>query len=160
MNNYSVLSSPIGDIGIRTNEIGVYMIHLPSTKRILEVQTSLNEYSPIMDQARKEISQYFFGNRESFNISIDLKMPPFYKRVLLEVLKIPFGKTNSYKQIAKYSGNIKAARAVGTANANNPIPIIIPCHRVIASDGKLGGYGGGVEMKKKLLSHENFQNKV
>ena len=159
MNNHSVLKSPFGDIGIRTNSIGIYMIFLPSTNKILDMDNPINKYSPIMEQARRELSQYFSGERKSFTIPIDLKITPFYKKVLLEVFRIPFGETRSYQQIAKYTGNIKATRAVGSANAKNPIPIIIPCHRIIASNGMLGGYSGGLEMKKRLLYHESFCNK-
>jgi len=81
-------------------------------------------------------------------------MPPFHQKVLDAVKKIPFGKTISYSDIAERAGNIKAARAAGSANANNPIPIIIPCHRVLALGGRLGGYAGGLKIKNYLLNLE------
>ena len=143
MNNHSVLKSPFGDIGIKTNNIGICMILLPDTKRKLDIYNPINEYSPIMEQARRELFQYFSGERKSFTITVDLKITSFYKKVLSEVFKIPFGETRSYQQIAKYTGNIKATRAVGSANAKNPIPIIIPCHRIVGSNGELVGYSGG-----------------
>ena len=82
-------------------------------------------------------------------------MPTFYKRVLLEVKKIKYGETASYGKIARMAGNNKAARAVGTANAKNPLPIIIPCHRIISSNGNIGGYSGGLDKKLYLLDHES-----
>ncbi|MDC0384025.1 MGMT family protein [Candidatus Marinimicrobia bacterium] len=87
-------------------------------------------------------------------------MPPFYRKVLSEVSKIPFGSVLTYKDVAKMSGNIKAFRAVGTANSSNPLPIIIPCHRVISSNGSIGGYAYGLEMKKKLLKLEQHSLNV
>ena len=87
-------------------------------------------------------------------IPFNLMLPSYFNKVLCEVSKIPFGQTASYQDIAFQTKNPKASRAVGNANAKNPIPIIIPCHRVITSSGKLGGYGGGTNLKKKLLHHE------
>jgi methylated-DNA-[protein]-cysteine S-methyltransferase len=89
-------------------------------------------------------------------VPLDLQMPPFYKKALLEVAKIPYGKTVSYQEIARRAGNAKASRAAGSANANNPIAIFIPCHRILASDGTLGGYGGGLDKKMILLEHEGL----
>lgn len=83
-----------------------------------------------------------------------MKISPFYKKALAEVAKVPYGKTASYSQIAQKLNNSKAARAVGSANACNPLPIIIPCHRIIANNGKLRGYAGGLTMKKYLLKFE------
>ena len=85
-----------------------------------------------------------------------MDLPPFYQKILMEVSKIPFGTTVSYRDIAVRAGNPKAVRATGNANAKNPVPIIIPCHRVLSSDGTLGGYGGGLDLKKRLLLHENL----
>ena len=107
-----------------------------------------------MNQVLNELQEYFAGNRRCFTVPLDFDMPPFYKKVLLEVSKVPFGKTSSYQEIARRAGNAKAARAAGTANANNPIAVIIPCHRIISSDGTLGGYGGGLDKKMILLDHE------
>ena len=84
-------------------------------------------------------------------------MPPFYKKVINVVSKIPYGTYLSYKEVASKAGNLKAARAAGTANARNLIPIVIPCHRVLASHGKFGGYGGGIKIKKYLLKLESIK---
>ena len=101
-----------------------------------------------------QLQQYFDGERSEFTFSLDLRTTPFRNITLQKVAKIPFGKTASYKDIAVQINNKKAVRAVGSANAWNPIPIVIPCHRVIAHNGSLGGYGGGLPMKKWLLKHE------
>tara|TARA_B100001996_G_scaffold153252_1_gene116618 strand:+ start:2063 stop:2443 length:381 start_codon:yes stop_codon:yes gene_type:complete len=101
-----------------------------------------------------QITEYFSNKRRAFNIKIHLAMPPFYQKVLNEVANIPYGEIRTYKEIANKAGNPNAYRAAGTANAKNMIPIIIPCHRVIGNNGDLGGYGGGLKIKKYLLKME------
>ena len=103
---------------------------------------------------QKQLSEYFSGSRKSFSMKLDLQGTEFQKRVWNELTKIPYGKTITYKELAVRLGNVKSIRAAGTANGANPIPIIIPCHRVIGSDGSLTGYAGGLEMKEKLLQLE------
>ncbi len=110
----------------------------------------------IIMQCKNEIEEYLQGERKSFNIKINPHGTPFQNLVWQELMQIPYGSTRSYKEIAGKIGNIKACRAVGMANNKNPIAIIIPCHRVIASDGNLGGYAGGLEKKQKLLNLEHF----
>ena len=104
-----------------------------------------------------QLKEYFSGDRKKFDIELEVNMPPFYQKVINVVNKIPYGKYLSYEQVATKAGNPKAARAAGTANAMNTIPIIIPCHRVLAKHGKLGGYGGGIKIKKYLLKLEGIQ---
>ena len=125
-----------------------------------EQETPPGKRSIIMNQVLNELQEYFASNRRCFTVPLDLDMPPFYKRTLLEVSKVPFGKTSSYQEIARRAGNAKAARAAGTANANNPIAVIIPCHRIISSNGTLGGYGGGLDKKMILLEHEGVNIKL
>ena len=103
---------------------------------------------------QKQLSEYFSGSRKSFSMKLDLQGTEFQKRVWNELTKIPYGKTITYKELAVRLSNVKSIRAAGTANGANPIPIIIPCHRVIGSDGSLTGYAGGLEMKEKLLQLE------
>lgn len=105
-----------------------------------------------------ELKQYFNGQRKTFSIKIDLIGTQFQKMVWEKISGIPYGSTMSYKQIAQEVGGIGCSRAVGNASHRNPIPIIIPCHRVIGSDGSLTGYAGGLEIKKKLLELERNQN--
>ena len=114
-----------------------------------------NFYIPNLIKSSVKNNILGYKNRKLFKIPFKLNMPPFYKKVLLEVKKIKYGETASYEMIARMAGNNKAARAVGTANAKNPLPIIIPCHRIISSNGTVGGYSGGLDKKLFLLDHEN-----
>lgn len=104
-------------------------------------------------QAKQELEEYFKGERQSFDVPLDIEGTDFQKRVWEQLRQIPYGKTVSYKNIATKL-NTNGVRAVGTANGRNPLSIIIPCHRVIASDGTLGGYAGGLPIKTKLLAIE------
>lgn len=110
--------------------------------------------SKVLDQAELQITEYLEGKRSKFDIPLKLEGTEFQKRVWAELQKIPYGETRSYKEIAIAVKNPKACRAVGTANGRNPISIIVPCHRVINEGGKLGGYGGGLTIKEKLLAIE------
>ena len=103
----------------------------------------------------QELNEYFSGTRKVFNVPLEPDGTDFRKKVWLALSDIPYGKTISYKELAIRLGDLKAIRAVGTANGANPIPVIIPCHRVIGSNGDLTGYAGGLPIKKKLLDLEN-----
>ena len=109
----------------------------------------------VLEKTVEQLDEYFFNNRKFFTINYLLNTTWFFKKVLEEVSLIKFGKVKSYKQIAKILRNKYAYRAVANANARNPLPIIIPCHRVIRSSGDIGGYRGGIINKKYLLSLEN-----
>ena len=155
MIQFATLDSPLGKFGVQTNEKEVYRIFLPNSINYQTISiTPIKNRSNILRQTLDELNQYFSGVRRKFMIPINLMLPSYFNKVLCEVSKIPFGQTASYQDIAFQTKNPKASRAVGNANAKNPIPIIIPCHRVITSSGKLGGYGGGPDLKKKLLHHE------
>jgi len=104
--------------------------------------------------ALDELDAYFSGQLREFKCDLDLKGTSFQKRVWEALREIPYGQTRSYGEIAKTIGNPKAVRAVGRANGTNPVPIIVPCHRVIQADGSLGGFGGGLDLKKSLLELE------
>mgnify|MGYP001230527358 CR=1 FL=1 len=107
-----------------------------------------------MIKVRSQLNQYFKGTRQSFDLKVDLNMSTFFINTLEEVKKIPYGSTMSYKDIANNIKSPKGHRAVANANARNPIPIIIPCHRVVKSNGGLGGYDGGSFLKNKLIEFE------
>lgn len=113
-----------------------------------------NHESEIISEAVAQINEYFNGSRKYFDIPINIDISDFRQEVLLCITEIPYGETRTYAQIAETAGSPKAFRAVGTACAENPVPIIIPCHRVVPSSGGLGNYSGGSSMKKKLLDHE------
>ncbi|MEW6057334.1 MAG: methylated-DNA--[protein]-cysteine S-methyltransferase [Bdellovibrionota bacterium] len=108
----------------------------------------------VLWQAVNELDEYLNGRRKKFDVPLDVAGTPFQERVWDQLSKIPYGKTYSYKEIASQIKNEKAVRAVGTANGKNPVCIIVPCHRVIAADGSLGGYSGGIEIKRRLLELE------
>jgi methylated-DNA-[protein]-cysteine S-methyltransferase len=114
--------------------------------------------SRTLAQASKQLEEYFSGKRKDFKLAFDLEGTPFQKSVWRELSKIPYGRTCSYSDIAKNIKKNKAVRAVGTANGKNPICIIVPCHRVIAADGGLGGYLWGLPMKTKLLNLEQVSH--
>lgn len=120
----------------------------PSTK-----QLNISE-TPFIKEVHKELEEYFKGTRKTFQLPLALKGTPFQKKVWQTLMTIPYGETMTYKQVAEAIGNPKACRAVGMANNRNQIPIIIPCHRVIGTNGKLVGYAGGLHIKEKLLEME------
>jgi len=108
----------------------------------------------VLDETARQLREYFNGDREEFNVPLKLEGTDFQKMVWRTLLKVHYGKKISYKYLAEAVGNPKAVRAVGAANGKNPISIIVPCHRIIGSDGSLTGYGGGIWRKEWLLRHE------
>lgn len=128
-----------------------------------DVSMSDNSDHPLLLQLEKELGEYFSGERTSFSLPLNPTGTPFQKSVWKTLLTIPYGKTLSYAEEANRFGNPKATRAVANANGRNPIAILIPCHRVIASGGGLGGYSGGIEKKEFLLALERratLQSKI
>ena len=117
-------------------------------EEIMETET------PILRQAKQQLSEYFSGKRKTFDLAYELKGTDFQKRAWKALSKIPFGKTKSYKEQAVLIGSPKAARAIGRVDGLNPLCIILPCHRVIGTNGSLTGYGGGLDAKKYLLNLE------
>ncbi len=109
----------------------------------------------VLEDAVYQLQEYFDGTRETFDLDLNPQGTDFQKRVWEALFKIPFGKTNSYLELSKTLGDVKAIRAVAAANGKNPLWIIVPCHRVIGSDGSLTGYAGGLHRKKWLLEHES-----
>jgi len=155
MVQFSILKTDLGSFGILVNESDLLKVILPNKINSISIEiTNPGSYKPIMHNVIEQLNQYFMGIRKQFEISLKLEMPPFYKKALKEVSEIPYGQTFSYKSIAKKLNNPKAYRAVANANAANPIPIIIPCHRVIQSNGDLGNYGGGRKLKQSLVQIE------
>jgi methylated-DNA-[protein]-cysteine S-methyltransferase len=110
--------------------------------------------TPLLREAARQLQAFFDGGLHRFDLPIRLDGTPFQRRVWDALLEIPYGRTISYKQLASRVGSLAGFRAVGAANGRNPISIVVPCHRVIAHDGKLGGYGGGLPRKRWLLDHE------
>ncbi len=113
-----------------------------------------NPAKEILDKTEQQLEEYFEGRRKEFDLPLDAEGTDFQKHVWTRLSKIPYGATRSYKDIAIEINNEKACRAVGSANGKNPLSIVVPCHRVISSDGTLGGFAGGLDIKLKLLSLE------
>lgn len=114
----------------------------------------VEEETETLRKAREQMQEYFAGRRKSFDVPLYVEGTEFQKKVWNALLSIPYGETRTYKQVAEAVGNEKACRAVGMANNRNPLMILIPCHRVIGSDGRLVGYGGGMDIKEYLLRLE------
>ena len=154
MNNIWIVDTPIGQLGIYSDKEHLHTLQFMDTNENNNIITSSSKPSKIAKKVSEQMHEYFHGTRKTFNLPLYLNVPPFYKKVLNEVYRIKHGQVASYMDIAINCGNKNSVRAVGSANANNPIPIIIPCHRVISSNGAIGGYGGGLEKKMFLLNHE------
>lgn len=128
--------------------VGIYWCALPAD---FDVNMQTN---PLLEEAKKQMNEYFEQKRKEFDLPYHLERPKFYLEALEAVKKIPYGSTKSYKEVAENTHSPKAIRAVGTANATNPLPILIPCHRVISSDGTIGGYGSRKDIKRFLIKLE------
>ena len=143
------IKSKIGPLYIVCSEEGLQGIHWKEQN--VPYKTLHEE---LFEQVEMQLTEYLNGERKKFAVPLDLIGTEFQKRVWSELLKIPYGKTISYKQLAEKINDKNASRAVGTANGKNPVSLIVPCHRVIASDGTLGGYAGGLKIKEHLLQLE------
>jgi methylated-DNA-[protein]-cysteine S-methyltransferase len=153
--------TPIGDLLVGVTDHGICRIQFDADpERALEALARrfgprvLRSARPV-DRARKELDEYFAGRRRAFDLDWDVRpLPAFNRRVLGELARVEYGHTVTYGQLAAASGNPKAARAVGTIMNRNPIPIVLPCHRVVGANGSLTGYAGGLERKELLLRLE------
>ena len=144
------IETPLGVAKIQGDQNGISKICLLDESE--EITTEIPE---IFNEVISQLQDYFDGKRKEFTFTINPTGTKFQKKVWQELLQIPFGKTCSYLDLSKKLGDIKAIRAVAAANGKNPLWIVIPCHRVIGSDGSLTGYAGGLWRKKWLLEHEN-----
>lgn len=151
----TTLKTPLGIATIQGNVKGIAAISISDTSEILS-----NEIPSSLQKCVAQLQEYFMGKRTHFDVPLNPQGTEFQKRVWQALIEIPFGKTISYAELSKKLGDIKAIRAVAAANGKNPLWIIIPCHRVIGSDGSLTGYAGGLWRKKWLLEHENPSTQV
>jgi O-6-methylguanine DNA methyltransferase len=153
---YAQLPSPIGPLNLAVSEIGLVALefdrgHFPPTKdKKITWEHSLEKIKP----CARELNEYFAGRRRDFTFALDLRGTPFQLQCWRALLAIPYGETRTYADIARSIKKPQAFRAVGMANNRNPIALVVPCHRVIASDGTLCGYGGGLDTKRRLLELE------
>jgi len=157
MRVFTHIDSPIGPLLLVGDDAGLRQIAFPKNGKAAEAEPDLREDRPAFRELRSQLDAYFEGELETFDLLLAPEGTAFQQKVWRELLNVPYGGTISYGELALRIGNPKASRAVGLANGSNPIPIIIPCHRVIGADGKLTGYGGGLAIKEKLLALEKKQ---
>ncbi len=157
MTSYTQMDSPIGQLLLAADETGLRRIEFMSSKRAHPPESDWREDARPLTEVIRQLRAYFAGKLEAFDLPLAPEGTDFQQKVWRRLCDIPFGETISYGQLAQRIGNPNASRAVGLANGSNPIPIIIPCHRVIGSNGKLTGYGGGLPIKEKLLALERRQ---
>ena len=159
INETAYYRSPVGILEIRSaGDVITHILYINSWKGTSIDETTIDVIaptSPVIKMCIKELTEYFNGERINFSFPLQLHGTDFQETVWKELQNIPFGRTISYLELSKRIGNVKAIRAVGTANGNNCINIAVPCHRVIGSNGDLIGYGGDLWRKKWLLDHEN-----
>ena len=146
---YCYYESPVGALTLAENE--GRLVFLLFGKRQIDMPYGENDF---LRGVIMQLDAYFAGERRSFDIPIEMCGTPFQKKVWQALIEIPYGETRSYSEIAEKVGSPKAARAVGMANHVNPIPVIVPCHRVVGKSGKLVGYAGGLDMKTTLIELE------
>jgi methylated-DNA-[protein]-cysteine S-methyltransferase len=157
---WAVEDTPIGPLTLAATGSGVVKIAFGADESALDelaatVSPRLVRLPRRLDELRRELDEYFAGHRRDFDVALDRRLSRGYRlSVLKELSRVPFGETVTYKDLAQRTGHPKASRAVGTAMATNPIPIVVPCHRVLRTGGALGGYGGGLDTKAWLLRHE------
>ena len=154
MKHYCYYDSPIGRMLLVGANGVLEELHFPNSTQQLQIPAEWLETEDSFQEMLQQLRQYFAGKRRQFDLPISPQGTPFQEQVWQELCKIPYGETASYGMIAQRIGKPKACRAVGMANSKNPIPIIIPCHRIIGKDGSLTGFGGGLPVKKQLLELE------
>lgn len=154
---YRTIESPIGKLLLAGNENGLAIIGFPKGKGMVVPESTWQLSKSCFEDAERQLNEYFAGTRKIFDLKLAPTGTEFQLAVLDALQDIPLGETRSYQQIAQQIGRPKAVRAVGAANGRNPLPIVIPCHRVIGADGSLTGFGGGLEAKLFLLELEGVK---
>jgi methylated-DNA-[protein]-cysteine S-methyltransferase len=151
------MSSPLGPLYLVASEADLQSVRwTASPVPCVESLTVPGREVEILAQAAHQLEEYFAGRRQAFDLPLGARGTEFQRNVWDQLWRIPYGKTRSYRDIAREIKNEKAVRAVGTANGANPLSIVVPCHRVIAADGTLGGYSGGLSIKTRLLKLEGY----
>jgi methylated-DNA-[protein]-cysteine S-methyltransferase len=149
----TTIEAPIGALRLSAEGDALVAVHLPG-RGVAEAGSRREPAHPVLAQARAQLAEYFAGHRARFELPLRTRGTPFQERVWGALAGIPYGETRSYAAIAAQVGRPEAVRAVGAAIGRNPLPIVLPCHRVIGADGSLTGYAGGTPMKAWLLRHE------
>src|SRR3954454_13101183 len=153
---YDVVDSPIGGLFVAATERGLCRISFwpDGMEDALARPSGPRGLRWPLDEVRRELDEYFEGRRQTFDLPIDLRVAPFNESVLRELARVPYGSTETYGGLARKVGRPTAARAVGTVMNRNPIPIVLPCHRIVGANGSLTGYAGGLDVKRRLLQLE------
>ena len=154
MTHYAHLESPVGQLLLTAADDTLTGLYLPREERAPD--PSWQEGGPFLDEVQRQLSAYFDGRRQAFDMPLDPAGTAWQRRVWAELARIPYGETISYAELARRAEHPSAVRAAGAANGRNPISIVIPCHRVIGADGRLTGYSGGLDAKRWLLTHEGI----
>jgi methylated-DNA-[protein]-cysteine S-methyltransferase len=154
---YTTFESPVGRLLLAGDAHALRHVRFESSKHPVPTRPEWKQNSSVFEEAIRQLQAYFRGELKEFDLPLAMEGTEFQLRVWNALRAIPYGGTISYAQLAERIGNAKAVRAVGLANGSNPIPIIVPCHRVIGSDGSLTGFGGGLSTKKMLLDLESKQ---
>jgi methylated-DNA-[protein]-cysteine S-methyltransferase len=150
-----IISTILGNLSISVSEKGLCaVLFADSEKNKLSIPQAKGSTNLVLESAIEQLEAYFAGELKIFDLPLDLNGTDFQKKVWNALLEVPYGKTDSYKTLSKKIGDVKAIRAVGTANGKNPVSIIVPCHRIIGADGSLVGYAGELWRKEKLLHLE------
>ena len=152
---YRYIASPVGKLLLAGQTSVLEMIGFPEGKGIIYPEDGWVQDDSVFSEAEDQLNEYFEGKRQQFDLKLKPSGTPFQLSVLAALQDIPFGQTTTYRDIAESVGRPKAVRAVGAANGRNPLPIVIPCHRVIGADGTLTGFGGGLTAKAFLLNLES-----
>lgn len=157
---FTTFASPLGELTIVGTDGTLTGLYLSGATHQVKMDPAWIEDRDAVGFAQVQLGEYFAGERKAFDLNLSPAGTRFQERVWRELCKIPYGATCSYGELATAVGSAGASRAVGSANGRNPIAVIIPCHRVVAADGGLGGYGGGLERKKVLLDLERSATKI
>ena len=152
--HYCRVDSPVGFLTIAATDAGLHAIEFPENRHPQRRDGWVERDHPMLQQARQQLAGYFAGTRRHFELPLSPQGTPFQRQVWLALAQIPYGRTESYAQLATRVDRPAAMRAVGAANGRNPLPIVLPCHRVIGADGSLTGFGGGLPTKRFLLQLE------
>jgi methylated-DNA-[protein]-cysteine S-methyltransferase len=146
--------SPIGPLTLIASDVGLQAIRWPDESIPDSVEPVADGPHPILDTAAAQLEEYFAGERTTFDLPLDLRGTDFQVTAWQALADVPFGQTSTYGVQAERIGRPKAVRAIGAANGRNPVPIVLPCHRIVGKDGSLTGFAGGLEVKRFLLDHE------
>jgi len=158
--NVRHLDSPIGELTLVASDAGLTHVLFPGDEPVdvgLPADLPQRDDDPTLEQAAAQLGEYFAGDRREFDVPLDLQGTEFQVEAWRALAGVPYGETRSYGEQAEAIGRPGAFRAVGAANGRNPVPVILPCHRIVGADGSLTGFAGGLDMKRWLLNHEQDQ---